>query len=934
MDPALVQLLQGMTNMMRQQSEEMTLFRETVKSLTTRSGESTRTEVSTKAVSDVIDLFTYRPLEDLTFDRWYARYEDTLKDGCPTLDDKGRLRLMLQRFDAPAYRKYSDFILPLKPNERTLKDTVTTCTTLFARQESLFCSRWKCFQLTKSANEDFASYAANVNKMCELFDLKNLAVDDLKSLIFVLGLRDPSVHDIRTRLHNLMDASSAEDKKKVINLEILVAEANRLVNVKSDCKLGATPSSSHAPTVAVVKHKPPKHQKRSFGKDKQQPGHVKPKYPCRRCGAMHMERDCEYISRKCNSCSVVGHKDAYCAVAARIGQNATHKPRQNKVASIRVLPVRVKYPVNDKTSNIRSADFVYKTNANRDKQRKFVSCRINGVPIDLQLDTGADVSIITEQVWILLGKPALAPVRAAPVDASNNPLDTLGELSAAVSLDGQTIPGRCYVARTDQSLFGIPWIEAFQLWNKKPSEYCLQIRSPQAIFDVDSAVQAIHKEFADVFSPSLGCCNITVAQLQLRDPRTTVFRPKREVPYACRQKVAEELDRLEQMGIITPVTYSKFAAPIVIVQKSNGNIRICADYSSGLNDALLPFEHPIPTPDSIFASIYSCGVFSRVDLSDAYLQIPVDDEAKVMLSITTHRGLYNFNRLCPGVKPAAGIFQQVMERMLQGLENVRPYFDDILVYSRDMESHRSTLVQVFQRLRECNLRARMEKCSMFQSSLSFLGIIIDKDGVRPDPEKTAAIDIMPCPTNVSDGLAERFVDTFKRAISKHSSYNFERIQDFLRNYRVTPNPSAPGGKSPSEVMFGRKPNHPLNSLLPPSAVTKNTEMERRYNVKHGARARSFVTGERVTARIGPDANWTLGEIIEKIGSVMYNVHLDDGRLRRLHTNQLRATAVPEQLPFDMLTQEESPAIIAHKPKRTNWRAGTRQSPVKLRPRKK
>lgn len=82
------------------------------------------------------------------------------------------------------------------------------------------------------------------------------------------------------------------------------------------------------------------------------------------------------------------------------------------------------------------------------------------------------------------------------------------------------------------------------------------------------------------------------------------------------------------MDIITPTDFSDWAAPIVVVKKPGGKVRICADYSTGLNAALEANQYPLPTPDEIFAKLAGKRVFSIIDLSNAYLQVEVDDEAK------------------------------------------------------------------------------------------------------------------------------------------------------------------------------------------------------------------------------------------------------------------------------------------------------------------
>jgi len=99
----------------------------------------------------------------------------------------------------------------------------------------------------------------------------------------------------------------------------------------------------------------------------------------------------------------------------------------------------------------------------------------------------------------------------------------------------------------------------------------------------------------------MGRCTKTKVQLYPKPDVRPVFRSKRPVAYSILSIVDAELSRLEQAGIISPVNYSDWATPIVIVRKKNGQIRICADYATGLNNFLQPNRHPLPYPDEIFA---------------------------------------------------------------------------------------------------------------------------------------------------------------------------------------------------------------------------------------------------------------------------------------------------------------------------------------------
>ncbi|XP_035890473.1 uncharacterized protein K02A2.6-like [Anopheles stephensi] len=102
--------------------------------------------------------------------------------------------------------------------------------------------------------------------------------------------------------------------------------------------------------------------------------------------------------------------------------------------------------------------------------------------------------------------------------------------------------------------------------------------------------------------------------------------------------VEKELNRLEQLKVITPVDYSEWAAPIVVVRKSNGSIRICGDYPTGLNSALRLHDDPLAFPDDIFSKLARSRFFSKIVLSDAFLQ-EIDTKYRPLLTINTHCGL-------------------------------------------------------------------------------------------------------------------------------------------------------------------------------------------------------------------------------------------------------------------------------------------------------
>lgn len=109
-----------------------------------------------------------------------------------------------------------------------------------------------------------------------------------------------------------------------------------------------------------------------------------------------------------------------------------------------------------------------------------------------------------------------------------------------------------------------------------------------------------------------------------------------------------------EIGILEKVDSSRWATPIVTVLKKDGGIRICGDFSIIVNPALIVDEHPLPTIESLFASMSGGTIFSKIDLKQAYLQLPVAEADKEILTFT-HKGLFRCNRLMYGVASAPAI---------------------------------------------------------------------------------------------------------------------------------------------------------------------------------------------------------------------------------------------------------------------------------------
>ena len=261
-------------------------------------------------------------------------------------------------------------------------------------------------------------------------------------------------------------------------------------------------------------------------------------------------------------------------------------------------------------------------------------------------------------------------------------------------------------------------------------------------------VNELCDKFKHLFSEGLGSSTTFKAHLYLKEHSIPRFHKPRPVPFAKLEEVQQELERLEQAGVITPVKTSDWAAPIVIVNKPNGSVRICGDYKVTANQCLKIEQYPLPRPEELFLKLQNGKHFTKIDLSDAYFQIELDEESKKLTVINTHNGLYSYNRLPFGIASAPAIFQRYLEQITSGLSGCANFLDDIIVTGKTTEEHLQTLERLFERLEQNGLKCNKSKCAFFQSEVEYLGHIISEHGLRPSNSGIDAIKQLPRPKDL------------------------------------------------------------------------------------------------------------------------------------------------------------------------------------------
>ena len=192
----------------------------------------------------------------------------------------------------------------------------------------------------------------------------------------------------------------------------------------------------------------------------------------------------------------------------------------------------------------------------------------------------------------------------------------------------------------------------------------------------------------------------------------------------------------------------EWACPTVNVMKSDGNIRICADYSLTVNKCMKLVKYLFPSVQDVIARVGDAKVFSKIDLESAYLQLPLDDESKVLMTINSTEGLcrsITYHLEFPVHQESSCHLCVKSCTVLIALSYIKMI---ILIMTSTKHQHDIILNKVLKRLREIGIKLKINKCSFYVNSVNYLGYIFDKDDVRPNTEKIHAIIDALTPVNV------------------------------------------------------------------------------------------------------------------------------------------------------------------------------------------
>ena len=616
--------------------------------------------------------------EDWTL--YTQRFEHFLLANSVNEDEKKR-HLLLAMIGGRTFKLLANLVAPKKPGEVEYAAIHKVLQDHFKPKPIKIAERYRFYKRNQQPSETVTTYLAELRRLastCEFGEFLNEALCDR----LVCGLREESMQR-RLLAEPRLDLKRACELAQ--GMEAALKDAKEIQSTDADS--GSTNRVGHAKSGSAI--------------------------PCSRCnGFGHKPTECRYKSTKCNKCHRTGHLAKACRskslARAPSTPNAQGQTRRNQPSTDR--PVH-HIDSNDTGKEQSPADIVHVHSVTPSLPESYkVPVEINGTSLLMELDTGAAVSLISKATWSQqLNSPDLQASDLKLQSYPNRNLPVLGccTVTARVQNADQVHLPLIVVEGQGPSLFGGNWLEKVNLdWRELAKVNSVTTPKKRMGEQLNKLIQ----QYKDVITDKLGHCRKVKAKLYMKEDAIPRFHRPRPLPLALKAKVEKELECQVKLGIIQKVDVSEWGTPIVPVVKPSGALRLCGDYKTTVNSQLQVYQYPLPRPEELFAALNGGQKFTTLDLSEAFLQIELEEKAKAYTTINTHKGLYSFNRLPNGIASSPAIFQCLIEQILPKLPGVVCYIDDILITGKDDDEHFSHLEAVLQSFKEYGLTIKISKC--------------------------------------------------------------------------------------------------------------------------------------------------------------------------------------------------------------------------------
>ena len=591
-----------------------------------------------------------------------------------------------------------------------------------------------CFnQRSQNVDESYDQYKTALKKLSEGCDFASITPDEILRDRLVFGIRNNKVRERLLRETSL----TLERTDEICRAAEQMSEQLRVVG---DTHVEGT--TAHAVQMSgKTRHKTTK----TAAAEQNQ---SKPSVECWNCGRTHeLRKDaCPANGKKCKICG----KNNHFAVKCRSAEKG-NKP------SVRGVEL-----VDGEQKELH----VYTTNKEQEQldDSQLITLKLeSGNFLRFQPDTGAQCNVIPLHLY----KKATEDYKLSQVKRGNVALRAYGGAKLPVVgcarikvwrhrtpclLDCQIVDNaevRPLLGR--RACLGmniVKYVDSDAL--NRPETSNAEVHATATQQTTPLTPSDLASKFPKVFSEKTGLLAGSY-HIRLDATQQPVQHAPRRVPVALREKVKQELEKLNEEDIITPVTEpTKWISSMVEVVKPNGKIRICLD-PRDLNQAVQREHYPLPTIEDISTRLEGAKVFTKCDVRNGFWHVQLDEESSYLTTFHTPFGRYRWKRLPFGINSAPEVFQRKMHELIEGLEGVEVIADDFLIVGfgktldEAIRSHDKNLLKFLERCEERGVVLNITKLKLRQKEVPFIGHIASDRGLLVDPTKVRAISEMPAP---------------------------------------------------------------------------------------------------------------------------------------------------------------------------------------------
>ncbi|UYV81765.1 K02A2.6-like [Cordylochernes scorpioides] len=605
---------------------------------------------------------------------------------------------------------YSTFKIQETDASPTVPDILELFDGHFKPYKNTTYKRYQFFTTEQGENQNFDDYVTelkNKSMDCEFGELADSLVRDR----IIIGIKDKA---LKERMLQDPDLSLA----KAIDLGRATETSRQQVKniTREDVDLHS------------IKYK--KQYKKNFKYPVGRKPNVSEEHPnakvCQNCGSRHPYGKCFAYGKICNSCKKPNH-------FAKMCRNRVHMLEERAEEEEEMC---LQYLSLDSITGLEWTKIILVENNS----------------VNFKLDTGAQVNILpldTIKNW--QNKPCIYPTGIAVYSYTGEKVPIRGKCKASCTSGKKSeILEFLVVDLPAPPILGLAACKKLELIIKVES-----LEQDHTRTKMDASPTKIIESYRDVFD-EIGTLPGEHSVI-LRENAHPRIQLARRIPFALKKPVEMELKSMEEQKIISKVDQpAEWAHPMVIIKKPNGKVRICMDPRE-LNPWIKMEYRQLPAPEGIIADITKSPIYTVLDAKSAFWQIKLDEKSSSLLTMATPYGYYRFHRLPFGICSAPEVFYKKMQSMFTGIEGVKVYMDDIIIYGNSLTEHNSRLITVLEIARKNNLKFEFNKMQLAQEKVKFIGHEISKNGISADPSKLEAIQKIKRPMDKTS--LQRFLGT-------------------------------------------------------------------------------------------------------------------------------------------------------------------------------